>query len=73
MAPASIAHTAVKVTLIPTGRSTVSVISPVTGPAVQVAPLEGTQVHVQERAAGNVSVTVAPEASSGPAFDTTIV
>ena len=40
--------------------------------AVQVPPPAPTHVHVAVRAAGNVSATVAPEAS-GPAFDAVTV
>ena len=40
--------------------------------AVQVPPPAPTHVHVAVRTAGNVSATVAPEAS-GPAFSAVIV
>jgi hypothetical protein len=41
--------------------------------AVQVPPPAPTQVQVVVRLAGNVSATVAPGASLGPAFDAVIV
>src|SRR6516164_2392143 len=60
----------------PTGRSTVSLMFPEIGPAAQVAPPAATQVHEAEATCGSVaiaSVTLAPMASDGPAFETTIV
>ena len=58
----------------PTGRSTVSLMFPLTGPAVQLPPPMPTHVHVAPvRAVGTVSVTVAPVAGAGPLFVATIV
>jgi hypothetical protein len=61
------------VTVPPTGRFTIWLMLP--DPlAVQLPPPAPTQVHVAPViSAGTVSVTVAPFARLGPAFDTTIV
>ena len=66
----------VYVAVPPTGTFTVSLMFPATGPAVHVAPPAPTQVHDALATWGKdrtLSVTVAPRASAGPAFDTTIV
>src|SRR5512134_894944 len=54
----------VYVTVSPTGISTVSLMFPETGPAVQLAPPVATQVQVAFTGAGNVSATVAFVASA---------
>lgn len=64
---ATVAFT-VYVTLAPMGRFTVSLMLPLPD-AVQVPPPEAVQVQVAlVRAAGNVSVTVAPVTPAGPAL-----
>ena len=46
---------------------------PATGPAVHVPPPAPTHVHEQVRMPGKVSITLAPVALLGPAFDAVIV
>jgi hypothetical protein len=71
VAPAETVALAVYVTEPPTGRFTVSAMLP--DPlAVQVPPPAPTHVQVAVSAAGNVSLTVAPETLLGPAFDAVI-
>src|SRR5262245_24896418 len=68
--------TMVYVAVPPTGRSTVSLTLPATGPAVQVAPPAATQVQLALATCGSVvtgSATVAPITALGPAFDATTV
>ena len=72
VAPALIVQLAVKVTLPPLGRLTVSLMLP-DPEAVQVPPPAPAHVHVHVRDAGNVSATVLPVALLGPAFDAVIV
>jgi hypothetical protein len=65
--------TTVYVRVAPTGTFTVSLMLPVPD-AVQLPPPAATQLHdALVIAAEKVSVTVAPIASLGPVFDTTIV
>jgi hypothetical protein len=67
-------HAALYVTLAPAGRSTVSLMLP-EPEAVQVPAPEATQVQDEQVSdAGNVSVTVEPNASFAPApvFDAVI-
>jgi hypothetical protein len=59
-------------TLPPTGRPTVSLMSPEPD-AVHVPPAEPAHVHVHVSAAGNVSVKLEPGAALGPAFAAVIV
>ena len=57
----------------PTAKFTVSLILPLPL-AAQLEPLDATHVHVAPLSAlGNVSETVAPVTTEGPAFDATIV
>jgi hypothetical protein len=64
--------TATYVTEAPTGRLTVSEMFP-DPDGVQIPPPLPVQVHVAVKEAGNVSVTLAPTAGSGPALAATIV
>ena len=77
MAAARVAAVSVKVAVPPTGRSTVVAMLPFTGPAaLHAAPSAPTQVQFALPTCARdrtVSVTVAPTAASGPAFETTIV
>ncbi len=64
----------VTVAVPPTRRSTVVAMLPVPLAALHVEPALAVHVHVAfVRSAGSVSVTVAPTAASGPAFDTSMV
>lgn len=73
LAPALIAAVSVYVAVPLTNKLTVSLMEPVPE-AEQLEPADATHVHVApERAAGSVSVTVAPVTADGPVFDATIV
>src|SRR6185436_2247721 len=72
VADGEIVQLAVKVTLPPAGRFTVSPRLPEPD-AVHVPPPAPTQVHVQVRDAGKVSATVAPGALLGPGLEAVIV
>ncbi len=73
VAPADTLAVTVNVAVAPAGRLTRTLTLP-DPEAGQVPPPAPTQVHVAPRiAAGNVSVTVAPIASLGPALLATIV
>src|SRR4029077_13810984 len=72
VAAAAIAQLAVYVALPPEGRFTVSLMLPPPD-AVQVPLPAPRHVHVQVSEAGNVSATVAPVASPGPALLAVIV
>ena len=72
VASAATRQVAVKVTFPPTGRSTLSSISP-EPEAAHVAPPAAVQVQSQSRIDGKSSSTFAPVTALGPSFSATIV